>query len=251
MSSSSSMPFWCARCANRSMTSSTTWRMSRSCASRRSLPASIFEKSRMSLMMASSASAELWMVAAKRRWRGSSFESSSSSVMPSTPFIGVRISCDMRARNSLLARLAASAMRQASTLSFIAWRSVRLASARLLVRSTTCAFEQFLLARQLLLAVLDLAEHDVEAAHQRADLVVRGDLRAPRIVAAFRGLHGLHQVRAAARRSGAARGAPVDRRGERDHRAAEQDGELHQHRFLQLREIGAHVQVADDACPGR
>jgi hypothetical protein len=35
------------------------------------LPASIFEVE-MSLMMASSASAELWMVAAKRRWRGSS-----------------------------------------------------------------------------------------------------------------------------------------------------------------------------------
>ena len=123
-------------------------------------------------MIASSASAELWIVAAKRRWRGSSFESSSSSVMPSTPFIGVRISCDMRARNSLFALLAASAVRQASTLSFIAWRSVLLASARLLVRSTTCAFEMLVLAREFLLAVLDLAQHDVVAAHERADLVV-------------------------------------------------------------------------------
>ena len=34
----------------------------------------------------------------------------------------------------------------------------------------------------------------VEAAHQRADFVVRGDLRAPRIVAALGGLHGVDQV---------------------------------------------------------
>ena len=157
MSSSSSMPFWCARCANRSMTSSTTWRMSRSCVSRRSLPASIFEKSRMSLMMASSASAELWMVAAKRRWRGSSLESSSSSVMPSTPFIGVRISCDMRARNSLLAR--AGGLGDAAGLDAVvhrlAQRAVRFGEA--LGALVHLRFEQFLLARQLLLAVLDLA----------------------------------------------------------------------------------------------
>ena len=85
-------------------------------------------------------------------------------------------------------------MRQASTLSFMAWRSVRFASARLAGALDDLRFEQFLLPRQLLLAVLDLAEHAVEAAHQRADFVVRGDLRAPRIVAALGGLHGVDQV---------------------------------------------------------
>jgi hypothetical protein len=40
------------------------------------------------------------------------------------------------------------------------------------------SFEQFLLARQLLLASFDLAQHAVETAHQRADFVVGHDLRA-------------------------------------------------------------------------
>ena len=49
------------------------------------------------------------MVSANSRCCGSSSVSSSSSVMPMTPFIGVRISWLMLARNSLLARFAASA----------------------------------------------------------------------------------------------------------------------------------------------
>ena len=82
--------------------------------SRSSLPASIFEKSRMSLMMASSASPR----AADRRRRTpaarrSSGVSSSSAVMPITPFIGVRISWLMVARNSDLSRDVSSALSRA------------------------------------------------------------------------------------------------------------------------------------------
>ena len=75
-----------------------------------SLPASIFEKSRMSLMMPSSDSADvLDRLAGTRAGRRSARVSSASSVMPMMPFIGVRISWLMLARNSLLARLASSA----------------------------------------------------------------------------------------------------------------------------------------------
>ena len=73
-----------------------------------------------------------------------------------------------------------------------------------------------------------------------------GDLRAARIVAALRGLHGVDQVQQ--RRGDLPLHAPRQQIGEgqRHHRAAEQDGELHDQLFLQLGEIGAHVQVADD-----
>jgi hypothetical protein len=51
---------------------------------------------------------------------GGELVSSRRLVMPMTPFIGVRISCDMEARNSLLAREAASA----SALARRSWCSV-------------------------------------------------------------------------------------------------------------------------------
>ena len=76
-------------------------------------PASTFEKSRMSLMTSSRDSAELWATSRYSRWLGSSLVPSASSSIPSTPFIGVRISWLMLARNSLFARLAASAASRA------------------------------------------------------------------------------------------------------------------------------------------
>ena len=80
-----------------------------------SLPASILEKSRMSLMTASSDSAEtLDHVQVFALLARSASVSRTSSVMPMTPFMGVRISWLMLARNSLLARLAASAASLAS-----------------------------------------------------------------------------------------------------------------------------------------
>ena len=79
-----------------------------------SLPASSFETSRMSLITPSSPSALERSVARYSRCSGVSDVSASSSAIPNTPFIGVRISWLMLARNSLLARLPASAARRAS-----------------------------------------------------------------------------------------------------------------------------------------
>ena len=63
----------------------------------------------MSLITRSSASAEDLTMPRYSRCSSSSGVSSSSSVVPITPFIGVRISWLMLARKSDLARLAASA----------------------------------------------------------------------------------------------------------------------------------------------
>ena len=86
-----------------------------SVASSSSLPASILEKSRMSLITPSSESADcldqLEILALLGR-RAS--VSSTSSVMPMMPFIGVRISWLMLARNSLFAALLSSAFSRAA-----------------------------------------------------------------------------------------------------------------------------------------
>ena len=63
----------------------------------------------MSLIKPSSASPEDLTVCKYSRCSAVSSVSSANSVIPSTPFMGVRISWLMLARNSLLARLAASA----------------------------------------------------------------------------------------------------------------------------------------------
>ncbi len=60
-------------------------------------------------MMVSSAFPDLTMMSVKARCLGSSSDLASSSAMPSTPFIGVRISWLILARNSDLARSASSA----------------------------------------------------------------------------------------------------------------------------------------------
>ena len=94
-----------------------------------SLPASIFEKSRMSLMMSSSASADSRRASRCSRCPAVRSVSPSSSVMPMTPFRGVRISWLTLARKMLLARLARSAASRASRSS--AARPRRSSSARL------------------------------------------------------------------------------------------------------------------------
>ena len=78
------------------------------------------------------------MVSARRRCRAESSVPCSSSDIPMTPFIGVRISWLMRARNSLFALLARSAASLAAVASAIARLSSRLALPRLIVRSATC-----------------------------------------------------------------------------------------------------------------
>jgi len=69
-------------------------------------PASIFEKSRISLTMRSSVSPLLRTSVSRSRWSAVRSESSTTPVNPRIPFMGVRISWLMFARNSLLARLA-------------------------------------------------------------------------------------------------------------------------------------------------
>jgi hypothetical protein len=76
---------------------------------RLSLPASILEWSSTSLRMLISDSPDDAAVFTRRRCCGSSLEPRSSSSAPSTPFIGVRISWLIVARNCDLAMLAASA----------------------------------------------------------------------------------------------------------------------------------------------
>ena len=99
----------CARCASISSVLSTASTKSKSSISKASLPASILEKSRMSLMTVSSVSALARIVSANSRCSASRLVSSSRLVMPITPFIGVRISWLIFARNSLFARAADSA----------------------------------------------------------------------------------------------------------------------------------------------
>ena len=110
-----SRPFTAACAATRSSEPSTQSRTENGCDSRSRCPLSIFEKSRMSLMITSSASPLVRTVSAKSRCSCVSSVSSSSPVMPMTAFIGVRISCDIVARNADFAAVAASASARAVT----------------------------------------------------------------------------------------------------------------------------------------
>ena len=69
----------------------------------------------MSLMICSSDVAEPCTMVRYSRCSGRTSSSSMSPVNPMMPFIGVRISWLMLARNSLLMRLASSACRRASS----------------------------------------------------------------------------------------------------------------------------------------
>ena len=138
----SSSPLACAGCANIASTSSTTSTRLKSTASSCRWPDSILEKSRMSLMTPSRCCPDDCTASAHSRCCGCSGLSISNSFMPSTPFIGVRISWLMVARNSLLAALAASANSLACSNSTV--RSATCCSsssrwaARLASRSSIC-----------------------------------------------------------------------------------------------------------------
>ena len=77
-------------------------------------PASIFEKSRMSLMIVSNESPEIRTASAYSRCSDVSWVSRRSPVIPSTPFMGVRISWLIAATKSPFALVAASARSLAS-----------------------------------------------------------------------------------------------------------------------------------------
>ena len=95
--------------ANISSTSSIQLRKSKSRSSSSILPDSILEKSRISLITVSKASPQVLMVLAYSCCSLVSCVSFKSEAMPITPFIGVRISWLIVAKNTLFALLAASA----------------------------------------------------------------------------------------------------------------------------------------------
>ena len=102
--------FSCALGISTCKQSSTVWRRSKGICSRLSLPASILEKSRMSLMMSSNDKAERCTIT-MYSWASSAVAASKAkSVIPMMPFIGVRISWLMLAKKSLFARLASLAV---------------------------------------------------------------------------------------------------------------------------------------------
>ena len=128
---STSRFFWWPRIASERIVSRRVSSSEKPIDSRRMCPASILEKSRMSLTICSSASADDLTMPRYSRWSAVSSVSSTRSVMPMTPFIGVRISWLMLARKSLLTRLASSAASLAATMarsaSLRAVMSVRIA----------------------------------------------------------------------------------------------------------------------------
>ena len=82
-------------------------------------PASIFEISRMSSIMASKLLARVETVTRFSRCVRESTVSRVSDVIPMIPFMGVRISCDMLAKNSDLERFASSAASRAAVFFWI------------------------------------------------------------------------------------------------------------------------------------
>ena len=111
---SSSIPFSWAGPLRTSALWSNTARTSKSTSSSSSFPASIFERSRMSLMMPSRVSPAPCRPTASRRWWASRSVRSSRSLRPMTPFMGVRISWLIVARNSDLRREASMASSRAA-----------------------------------------------------------------------------------------------------------------------------------------
>ena len=111
--SSRRLPWACG--ATTAAASSTTSRTEKGMRSSCTLPASSREKSRMSLINASRPSPQARTVSRYSRCWPVRLVSESSRVMPMTPFIGVRISCDMVARKSLRARAKARAESRAAS----------------------------------------------------------------------------------------------------------------------------------------
>jgi hypothetical protein len=151
--------------------------------------------------------------------------------MPITPFIGVRISWLMLARNCDLASVAARAF---SDCCLSSW----LIAVSCCVRSLTCA-----VARERAVAHLDLVEHFVERLDQEADLVVGGHARADRVVAGER--DAPRDLRQVLERAGDdalhARGEQV-----RDRQATEQDAHSDQREAHQPVGDETHVRVQVD-----
>ncbi|OPZ05788.1 MAG: hypothetical protein BWZ10_03011 [candidate division BRC1 bacterium ADurb.BinA364] len=132
-----------------SATASISSSRSKSMVCRVILPASILEKSSTSSMMANKALELSTMALANSRCSPEISVSIRSAAMPTTPFIGVRISWLMFARKALLAMLAASARTAISLARSIACSSCRLAcaSSRLAFSSSASACLRSVMSR--------------------------------------------------------------------------------------------------------
>ena len=113
--------------------------------------------------------------------------------MPITPFIGVRISWLMRARNSLFALLARSAASLARVASAIARLQLPVGVAEIVGALRDLLLEELPVPFQPRIALPDLGEHLIEAVDERADLVLGAALDAQAVVLLQR--HALHGVR--------------------------------------------------------
>ncbi len=99
---------------SRVATPSTTLRIAKGSETRLNWPASSLEKSRMSFRIVSRDWLELWMISASVRWCAVRSVWASMSDMPTMPFMGVRISWLILARNSDLERAVCSATSRAT-----------------------------------------------------------------------------------------------------------------------------------------
>ena len=113
-SSTSSRPFWPARSATIAPQRASSASTENTASSSASLPASILDRSRMSLMSCSRCWAAVVSLSMRSRARPSWQSRRIRWARPMMAFIGVRISWLMLARKALLARLAASAASRAS-----------------------------------------------------------------------------------------------------------------------------------------
>ena len=119
-----SKPLPSARSANISITVATAPRNENSNCSKERRPASIFEKSRISLIKPNRKSAWPRTVSTLSRCSADSGLSNSNCVIPITAFIGVRISWLTLARNSLFSRDASKASSRVRS-NCVAWSSRR------------------------------------------------------------------------------------------------------------------------------
>src|SRR5207249_2122411 len=129
----------------------------------------------MSLIKPSSASPEDLTVCKYSRCSAVSSVSSANSVIPSTPFMGVRISWLMLARNSLLAPVGRFG-------SLLCSLQLRVCAPEFLGPGCHFVFQVFAMMLQLLVTNLNLSKHLVKAGYQNSEFIMTADWRANSIV---------------------------------------------------------------------
>ena len=160
--------------------------------------------------------------------------------MPMMPFIGVRISWLMLARNSLFARLASIARSRAVTSSsLLVWSSA--------VRASTVRSRSSCCSEQLLIALLDVGQHRVELIDQLADFVVVAGVGADVVAAAVaHQARHLDQPRDRVEDQPRGRARQAERNPERAEQRARGDRREAREPGPDLGRVGLHLDAADD-----